>query len=172
MTPRYPESKVFYRHLKRNFPRVVSAEGASITDESGRRYLDASGGAMVANVGHGVQELADELAEAARLGFVSGAQFTHRYVEELARELAEVLPEDLQQSYFLCSGSEAIEASVKLARQYWVEKGRERKWKVISRVPSYHGNTLTALSLSGREHYRKIYGPLLNEFPTIPAPLI
>ncbi|MGB5176475.1 MAG: aminotransferase class III-fold pyridoxal phosphate-dependent enzyme, partial [Thermoanaerobaculia bacterium] len=73
-------------------------------------------------------------------------------------------------SYFLASGSEAVEAAVKLARQYWVEKGREEKWKVISRVPSYHGNTLTALSLSGREHYRKIYGPLLSEFPRIPAP--
>ncbi len=148
----------------------MSAEGATLVDESGRRYLDASGGAMVANVGHGVEELAGALAEAARLGFVSGAQFTHRYVEELAAELAEVLPENLQHSYFLASGSEAVEAAVKLARQYWVEKGREQKWKVISRVPSYHGNTLTALSLSGREHYRKVYGPLLTEFPRIPAP--
>lgn len=170
MTPRYPESKVFYRRLDHEFPRVVSAEGATLVDESGRRYLDASGGAMVANVGHGVEELAGALAEAARLGFVSGAQFTHRYVEDLAQELAEVLPENLQHSYFLASGSEAVEAAVKLARQYWVEKGRERKWKVISRFPSYHGNTLTALSLSSREHYRRIYGPLLNEFPSIAAP--
>ncbi|MGB5514378.1 MAG: aminotransferase class III-fold pyridoxal phosphate-dependent enzyme [Thermoanaerobaculia bacterium] len=170
MTPRYPDSKVFYRRLDRDFRLVTSAAGATIVDESGRSYLDASGGAMVANVGHGVEELADALAEAARLGFVSGAQFTHRYVEELAQELAEVLPENLQHSYFLASGSEAVEAAVKLARQYWVEKGREEKWKVISRVPSYHGNTLTALSLSGREHYRKIYGPLLSEFPRIPAP--
>ena len=170
MTPRYPDSKVLYRRLDRDFRLVASAAGASIVDGSGRSYLDASGGAMVANVGHGVEELADALAEAARLGFVSGAQFTHRYVEELAQELSEVLPESLQHSYFLASGSEAVEAAVKLARQYWVEKGREEKWKVISRVPSYHGNTLTALSLSGREHYRKVYGPLLSEFPRIPAP--
>ncbi len=170
MTHRYPESKVFYRRLDKEFRRVASAEGATIVDDSGRRYLDASGGAMVANVGHGLEELGAVLAEAARLGFVSGAQFTHRYVEELAQELAAVLPESLQHSYFLASGSEAVEAAVKMARQYWVEKGRERKWKVISRVPSYHGNTLTALSLSSREHYRKIYGPLLNEFPSIPAP--
>jgi len=170
LTHRFPESKVFYRHLNREFPFAVSAAGATIVDESGRRYLDASGGAMAANVGHGVGELADSLAEAARLGFVSGAQFTHRFVEELAQELAEVLPESLQHSYFLASGSEAVEAAVKLARQYWVEQGRERKWKVISRVPSYHGNTLTALSLSGREHSRRIFGPLLNEFPRIAAP--
>ena len=170
MTHRFPESKVFYRRLDRDFRCVASAEGATIVDESGRRYLDASGGAMVANVGHGVGELADAVAEAARLGFVSGTQFTHRYVEELAQELAEVLPGELQHSYFLASGSEAVEAAVKLARQYWVEKGRERKWKVISRVPSYHGNTLTALSLSGRRHSREIYGPLLSEFPRIPAP--
>ena len=170
MSPRYPDSKVFYRRLDRDFRIVASATGATIVDESGRSYLDASGGAMVANVGHGVEELGEALEEAARLGFVSGAQFTHRYVEELAEELAEVLPEGLQHSYFLASGSEAVEAAVKLARQYWVEKGRERKWKVISRVPSYHGNTLTALSLSGREHYRKVYGPLLTEFPRIAAP--
>ena len=170
MSPRYPDSKVFYRRLDRDFRIVASATGATIVDDSGRSYLDASGGAMVANVGHGVEELGEAMAEAARLGFVSGAQFTHRYVEELAAELAEILPEGLQHSYFLASGSEAVEAAVKLARQYWVEKGRERKWKVISRVPSYHGNTLTALSLSGREHYRKVYGPLLTEFPRIPAP--
>jgi adenosylmethionine-8-amino-7-oxononanoate aminotransferase len=170
LSPRYPDSKVFYRRLDRDFRIVASATGATIVDESGRSYLDASGGAMVANVGHGVEELGEAMAGAARLGFVSGAQFSHRYVEELAAELAEVLPEGLQHSYFLASGSEAVEAAVKLARQYWVEKGRERKWKVISRVPSYHGNTLTALSLSGREHYSKVYGPLLTEFPRIPAP--
>jgi len=170
MTPRYPESSVFYRRLDKDFRRVASAEGATIVDDSGRHYLDASGGAMVANVGHGVEELTEALSEAARLGFVSGTQFTHRFVEELAEELAEVLPEGLRHSYFLASGSEAVEASVKLARQYWVEKGQEQKWKVIRRVPSYHGSTLTALSLSSREQYRKIYGPLLTEFPAIPAP--
>ena len=90
-------------------------------------------------------------------------QLTHRYVEDLARELAEVLPENLQHQLLLASGSEAVEA-VKLARQYRVEKEKEQKWKVRQPVPSYHGDTLTALSLYGREHYRKIYGPLLTEF--------
>jgi len=148
----------------------VAAHGATIVDESGKRYLDASGGAMVANVGHGVPELGAALAEAAALGYVNGTQFSHRLVEELAAELAEVLPPPLRYSYFLASGSEAVEAAVKLARQVQVERGHAGKWKVIARRPAYHGNTLTALSLSAREHYRKIYAPLLTDFPRVPAP--
>jgi len=166
----YPHSAVFYRSLDRAFRCAVAARGATIEDEDGNAYIDASGGAMVANVGHGVAAIGAALAEAADLGYISGAQFTHRFVEELADELTRVLPPPLRYSYFLSSGSEAVEAAVKLARQYWVERGRDSKWKVISRVPSYHGNTLAALSLSGREHYRRIYGPLLTDFPRIPAP--
>ncbi len=171
MSSRYPESPLFYRRLDRALPRAVRAEGYWIEDESGRRYLDAVGGALVVNVGHGVAEIAAALGDqAALLAYVNGTQFTNEPAEELAAELAEVLPEPLRYSYFLASGSEAIEAAVKLARQYWVERGRPGKWKVISRVPSYHGNTLAALALSGREHYRKMYGPLLQSFPRIPAP--
>jgi hypothetical protein len=126
---------------------------------------------MVANLGHDLDDLAAAVAaEIGSLGYVNGTQFTHRAVEELAAELAAVLPRPLEVSYFLSSGSEAIEAAVKLARQLQVERGRAGKWKVISRVPSYHGNTLAALALSGREHYRRIYGPLLLDLPRIPAP--
>jgi adenosylmethionine-8-amino-7-oxononanoate aminotransferase len=167
----YPESPLFYRRLDRDFPRAVAAEGCWIVDERGKRYLDASGGAMVVNVGHGVAEIAQAMADQARtLAYVNGTQLTNAAAEDLARALAALLPEPLFYSYFLGSGSEAIEAAVKLARQYWVESGRPGKWKVISRVPSYHGNTLAALSLSGREHYRRVYAPLLTEFPRIPAP--
>ena len=170
MTYRYPDSPVFYRHLKQTFRCATRAEGVYIFDETGKQYLDASGGAVVANLGHDVEEIAAEIAEAARLGYVNGTQFTNPQVEELATELAEVLPGTLEHSYFLASGSEAVEASVKLARQVWVERGRASKWKVISRRPSYHGNPLAALSLSGREHYREVYAPLLTDFPRIPAP--
>ena len=171
MNGRYPESPLFYRRLDRALPKAVRAEGCWIEDESGRRYLDAAGGALVVNVGHGVAEIAAAIGEqAARLAYVNGTQFTNAPAEELAAELAEVLPEPLRYSYFLSSGSEAVEAAVKLARQYWVERGRPGKWKVVSRVPSYHGNTLAALALSGREHYRKMYGPLLQSFPRIAAP--
>ena len=166
-----PESFVFHRRLTRRLPVAVRGEGSWLIDAEGRRYLDAAGGAMVASLGHDLQDVADAVREEiARLGYVNGTQFTHRSVEELAAELGELLPSPLRHSYFLSSGSEAIEAAVKLARQLWVERGLASKWKVISRVPSYHGNTLAALALSGREHYRRVYGPLLTSFPRIPAP--
>ncbi len=174
MTHRFPDSAVFYRKLRHDFPLAVRAVGSWIEDDSGRRWLDASGGAVVANLGHGgplAGEIADAVAAEIRtLGYVNGTQFTHRAVEELARELTALTPGDLDFAYFLASGSEAVEAAVKLARQVQVESGRPGKWKVISRVPSYHGNTLAALALSGREHYRAVYGPLLLDLPRIPAP--
>lgn len=171
MTYKYPESFVFYRKLNKSFPKAVSSQGCFILDESGKRYFDASGGAVVVNIGHSVREVADALGAQARvLPYVNGTQFTNDAVEALSAELAEVLPGTLKYSYFLSSGSEANEAAVKLARQYWYEKGVHSKWKIISRTPSYHGNTLTALSLSGREHYRTVFGPLLTDFPRIKAP--
>ena len=171
MSHQYPDSFVFYRHLNRRYPRIVSGDGIYLFDENGKRYLDGVGGAMVANIGHGVSEIAAAVMEQMReVAYVNGMMFTNRAAEELAAELAEVLPPPLKYSYFLCSGSEAIEAAVKLARQFWCERGMRSKWKVISRQPSYHGNTLSALSLSGREHYRALYEPLLTDFPRIPAP--
>ena len=171
MTYKYPESFVFYRKLNKKFPKAVSSQGSFILDENGNRYFDASGGAVVVNIGHAVKEIADAIAGQARvLPYVNGTQFTHDAVETLSAELAEVLPGTLKYSYFLSSGSEANEAAVKLARQYWYEQGQHSKWKIISRTPSYHGNTLTALSLSGREHYRTVFGPLLTDFPRIKAP--
>ncbi|MEO8276187.1 MAG: aminotransferase class III-fold pyridoxal phosphate-dependent enzyme, partial [Thermoanaerobaculia bacterium] len=171
---RFPDSAVFYRKLRHDFPLAAHAEGTWIVADDGRRWLDASGGAVVANLGHGgplAGAIADAVAEEIRgLGYVNGTQFTHRAVEDLARELTAETPGDLDFAYFLASGSEAVEAAVKLARQFQVESGKPEKWKVISRVPSYHGNTLAALALSGREHYRTIYGPLLLDFPRIPAP--
>jgi adenosylmethionine-8-amino-7-oxononanoate aminotransferase len=171
MSYKYPETFVFYRKLNKKFPKAVSSQGSFILDETGKKYFDASGGAVVVNIGHAVPEIADALAGQARvLPYVNGTQFTNDPVEALSAEIAEVLPGTLKYSYFLASGSEANEAAVKLARQYWVEKGQNSRWKIISRTPSYHGNTLTALSLSGREHYRKMFGPLLTEFPRIQAP--
>jgi adenosylmethionine-8-amino-7-oxononanoate aminotransferase len=171
MAHAFPDSPLFYRRLDRDFPKAVAAEGCWIVEEGGRRVLDAAGGAMVVGVGHGVAAIADALGEQARrLAYVNGTQFTHDAAEELARELAEVLPAPLRYSYFLSSGSEAVEAAVKLARQVALERGHRGKWKVISRTPSYHGNTLTALALSGRESYRAAYGPLLLPFPRIAAP--
>ena len=171
MAPRYPDSPVFYRRLDRDFPVAVRAEGSWIVDAEGRRYLDAAGGAAVANLGHDLDDVADAVAAEIRgLGYINGTQFTNAACEALAAELVEVLPEPLRYVYFLASGSEAVEAAVKLARQVQVERGRASKWKVVSRIPSYHGNTLAALALSGRESYREAFGPLLLDLPRIPAP--
>lgn len=168
---RYPETGVFYRALDREFPLVVRGEGCWLIDEKGRRYLDACGGAYVANLGHGVSEVADAVAEQVRkVAYVNGTAFTNEPVEALASELRTLSPKGLDYSYFLSSGSEAVEAALKLARQYWVESGKPGKHKIIARTPGYHGNTLLALSASAREHYKKMYGPWLVPVTMIPAP--
>jgi len=167
----YPEGHVFYRKLTRSFPRIVRAEGCYLYDDRGRRYLDACGGAFVVNVGHGVAEIADALTRQARqVAYLSGSAFTHEPAEQLAAELAATLPGDLDKLYFLSSGSEAVEAALKLARQYWVESGRPAKHKIIALAPSYHGNTLLALSASAREHYRTLFREWLVDVRRIPAP--
>ncbi len=168
---RYPESAVFYRKLKREYPRIVRADGCYLYDDQGRRYLDGCGGAYVVNVGHGVSEIAEALAcQAAKLAYVSGTVFTHDAVEEFAAELARVSPGDLDLVYPLGSGSEAVEAGLKLARQYWVESGRAGKHKILAFIPSYHGNTLLALSASSRESNRALFRDWLVEVLRVPAP--
>ena len=167
----YPSTPLFYRKLDRRYRMAVRADGCWLEDETGKRYLDGSGGALVANLGHDLAEVADAMAAAVRaVGYVNGTQLTNPWAEELAARLARHLPEGLAFSYFLASGSEAVEAAVKLARQYQLDAGRPGRWKVISLVPSYHGNTLGALALSGREHARAPFAPLLPDFPRIPGP--
>lgn len=168
---RYPETGVFYRALDREFPLAVRGEGCWIVDDKGKRYLDACGGAYVANLGHGVSAVTDAVAEQIRkIAYVNGTAFTNEPAESLAEELRTLNPKGLEHAYFLSSGSEAVEAALKLARQHWVEKGVPSKHKIIARTPGYHGNTLLALSASAREHYKKLYGPWLVPVTMIPAP--
>ena len=168
---RYPRSAVFYRKLARDLPLIVRGEGCWLIDEDGRRYLDASGGAFVANIGHGVAEIADVMATQGRqLAYVSGAMFTHQPVEELAGAIAALCPGDLDKVYPLSSGSDAVEAALKLARQYWVERGLDSKRTIVALAPAYHGNTLLALSASPREHYRAYYHDWLVDVVHIRAP--
>ncbi|MGH7494556.1 MAG: aspartate aminotransferase family protein [bacterium] len=168
----YPHGHVLYRKLRYSFPRMVRGEGIFLFDEDGKRYIDASGGAMVSNLGHGNLDIVNAIrTQAATLDYVSGIQFTHDAVEELARALCEVAPEGLDKAFFLSSGSEATEAAMKMARQYWMARGREQKFKIISRMPSYHGNTLGAMGVSGRQAYRTLFQPLYLDHPKIPPPL-
>ena len=167
----FPETHVFFRKLTSRLPVIERGEGCWLYDKDGNAFLDACGGAFVVNVGHGVAEIADAMAEQARrLAYVSGIAFSHDPVEEFAAEMAALAPGDLDKVYPLSSGSDAIEAALKLARQYWLESGRARKHKIVALAPAYHGNTLLALSASAREHYRKTFGDWLVDVVRIPAP--
>src|SRR5256884_1410879 len=168
---RYPDSHVFYRKLGRSYPRIVRGEGCWLYDEQGKGYLNAVGGAYVANLGHSNPEIAEALARQAReFGYVSATAFTHGPVEELARELAATLPGELDKLYFLSSGSEAVEAALKLARQYWIQAGKARQHRIIPLNPSYHGNTVLALSASAREQYKLPFREWLGDVGHIPPP--
>ena len=167
----YPHGHVFYRRLTKSFPRIVRGEGCWLEDADGKRYLDAVGGAFVASLGHGSPEIADALADQARqVAYVNGTAFTTEPAEALATELAPTLPGDLSHLYFLSSGSEAVEAALKLARLYWVERGAPRKHKIIALSPAYHGNTLLALSASAREHYQTVFQSWLVDVMRVPVP--
>jgi adenosylmethionine-8-amino-7-oxononanoate aminotransferase len=167
----YPLGHVFYRKLNKRLPLITRGEGCWLVDEAGKRYLDACGGAFVANLGHGLAEIGEAMArQAARLGYVNGTTFTHQAVEELADEVAGLCPGDLDRVYPLSSGSEAVEAALKFARQYWVESGKPGKHRIVALAPAYHGNTLLALSASAREHYKTYFREWLVDVARVPAP--
>jgi adenosylmethionine-8-amino-7-oxononanoate aminotransferase len=164
-------SHVFYRKLGVELPVIVRAEGVYLYDDRGTRYLDACGGAMVASIGHGVAEIAEAIAQQCKqVAYVNGTAFTTQPVEQLADALAARAPEGVDMAYFLSSGSEAVEAALKLARQYHVERGDLDRRTVIARTPGYHGNTMLALSASARPHYRAVYAPWLVDVMMIDAP--
>jgi len=167
----YPKGHVFYRKLARNYPLVTHGDGIYLYDETGKRYIDGSGGALVTNIGHGHKEILQRMTEQMGLaGYVHGTQFTTKSLEAYAEALGEILPEGLGKIYFLSGGSESIEAAIKLARQYCLESGQSQRWRVVARWHSYHGNTLGALSLTGRIGMRRPYLPLLIDFPHFPPP--
>lgn len=169
---RFEDSKVLLRNMARLYPEIEKAEGVYLYDKEGKRYLDAAGGALVMSVGHSHPHVVQAIQkQVQKLSYVNGTQFTADPVEKLAAKLVELAkPIGLSRVSFLSSGSEAVEAAIKFCRQLWMERGKPQKSKLIARIPSYHGNTLYALSASGRPHYKKLYGPLLSEVSVIPSP--
>ena len=159
---------VFPRNFLRSYPKATRAEGCFIYTAEGRRYLDASGGAAVVTIGHGVEEIARAMAEqAGRLAYVHSSQFHTAVSEKLASRLLALAPEAMRRNgrvYFTSGGSEATETAIKLARQYWLERGNRKRTRVIARRQSYHGATLGALSLSGNVRRREPFAPLLSEW--------
>jgi adenosylmethionine-8-amino-7-oxononanoate aminotransferase len=152
-------------------PAIERGTGSVLWDRDGRRYIDAAGGAVVVNIGHGRQDVASAMsAQASAAAYVHGTQFTSDVLETYARRLSRHSPGDCNRLYLVSGGSEAIETAVKLARAYQIAVGAATKYKVIGRSVSYHGNTLAALSLSGRPTLQAPYRPMLNQVPTTPAP--
>ena len=157
-------SNVFPRHMKSNHPTAVAGEGCYIIDSDGKRYLDGSGGAAVSCLGHGHPAVVEAIkAQLDQLAFAHTGFFTSEPAEALATLLAEQAPEGIDHVYFVSGGSEAVEAALKLARQYFVETGQPSRRHVIARRQSYHGNTLGALAAGGNAWRRQIYDPILME---------
>jgi adenosylmethionine-8-amino-7-oxononanoate aminotransferase len=157
-------SHVFPR-VQRPLPTAVSADGAWITDADGTRYLDGAGGAVVVGVGHHDRSLIEAAqAQLAKTQYVHGTMFTTEALETYAEELAPLLPMPDARIYPVSGGSEAVETAIKLARSYHLAMGQSGRSTVIARRSSYHGNTLGALDLSGKELLRKPYTPWLGRF--------
>jgi adenosylmethionine-8-amino-7-oxononanoate aminotransferase len=153
---------VFHRSTGARPPVAVRGEGICLIDSQGRRYIDACGGAAVSCLGHGHPRIVAAIAEqAARLEYVHTGFFTSEAAEELAAMIAEQAPGLLDRVWYTSSGSEAIEAALKLARQYHLERGGAGRRHIIARRLSYHGNTLGALAAGGSAWRRAPYEPML-----------
>jgi len=153
---------VFHRDLRQAYPVAVRGDGVYLIDAEGKRYLDASGGAAVSCLGHSDRAVVDAIkAQLDRLPFAHTSFFTNEPMERLADALVARAPAGLSHAYFVSGGSEAMEAALKLARQYFLEVGQPQRRHVIARRQSYHGNTLGALAAGGNLWRRRQYEPLL-----------
>ncbi len=158
-------TRILHRHSHAELPFAVGGEGPFIWDGDGREYLDASGGAAVSCLGHNHPDVIAAIKEQIdTIAYAHTSFFTNRAAEELADLLIDNAPESLSKVYFVSGGSEAIEAALKMARQYFVEIGEPGRHRVISRWQSYHGNTLGALAIGGNHGRRAMFLPILGDF--------
>jgi adenosylmethionine-8-amino-7-oxononanoate aminotransferase len=157
-------SRVMHRSLRAAPPKAVGGDGVWLIAEDGRRILDASGGAAVSCLGHQHPHVLEAIRkQASKLAYAHTGFFSSEPAEALAEELVGHEPGGLAYAYFVSGGSEAIEASIKLARQFFVETGQPQRRHFIARRQSYHGNTLGALAAGGNAWRREPYAPLLSE---------
>ena len=162
-------SHVVYRHMAHPHPLAERGEGIYLWDTEGRRYIDASGGAAVVNIGHGVAEVVQAMAEqAADIAYVHGTMFTTDALETHSEQLAALVPMPDPRFYYMTSGSEAVETAIKFARQVQIARGEPTRELIISRWGSYHGATMGALALTGRSKMRTPFAPLFRDQPHIP----
>lgn len=158
--------------MKEEYPFVTHGDGIYLYDKDGKKYMDGSSGAVTTSIGHGITEIIEAMHEQAKkVSFVYRSQFTSEPAEKLAQKLNELLNADEDYwSFFVNSGSEATETAMKIAIQYWQEKGQFKKNKIISRWVSYHGITLGALSMSGHVSRRERFVSILEDYPSVSAP--
>jgi adenosylmethionine-8-amino-7-oxononanoate aminotransferase len=146
-------------------PVIVSGEGSYVTDDKGKTYIDGLAGLFTTQVGHGRTELADAAHKQMKeLGFFPNWSFQHPRSLELAAKIADIAPGDLNSSFFVSSGSEAVETVIKLARQYHKANGEPGRYKIISRDVAYHGTTMGALSVTGLPGFKAPFEPLPSGF--------
>ncbi len=158
------QTHLFHRHCHRTPPTAVAGEGCYLIDADGKRYFDGSGGAAVSCLGHGDAEVTAAVkAQLDQLAFAHTGFFSSAPAEALADLLVEHAPEGIERAYLVSGGSEAVEAALKLARQYFVERGEPDRRHVIARRQSYHGNTLGALAAGGNAWRREKFAPMLVE---------
>jgi adenosylmethionine-8-amino-7-oxononanoate aminotransferase len=163
---------LFPRSFRKTSPEAVRGEGCHIYTTDGRKILDASGGAAVVSIGHGVASIADAMARQAReVAYVHSSQFVTRAAKELARRLLALAPPNFRESpdgpgrvFFTSGGSEAAETALKLSRQFFLEQGEPERTQFLSRWQSYHGSTLGALAVSGNIKRRTPFAPLLQDW--------
>ena len=164
-----PSSMFFWPTPER--PVAVRGEGIHIFDEEGRRFIDASAGPQTANIGHANPRVLAAMAEqAGKISYAFRSQFKNEPAEAFADELVEITPPGLDMVFFASGGSEAVEAAMKLARQHAIAVGEGNRYKIISRIPGYHGATLGALSLTGDPAMFAPFAPMMPIMPKIPAP--
>ena len=167
LTERY----IFYRDLQKQYPLITRGQGIYIYDQEGREIIDASAGAAVVCLGHGERRVIEAYArQAEKVAFVHMSAFTNEPILRLSEDLVKMVGDERYRVYFTSGGSEAVEAALKMARQYHLEKGRPDRHKVIARSISYHGATIGALSLTGHHYRRYKFAPILFSFPRITPP--
>ncbi len=157
-------TRILHRSIGHDYPVAVSGEGIFIRDASGKDYIDASSGAAVSCLGHSNAEVRAAMhAQLDQIAFAHTSFFTSEAAEQLADDLVAHAPQGLDHVFYVSGGSEAVEAALKLARQYFVERGDTKRKYLIARRQSYHGITLGALAIGGRARQREKFAPLLIE---------
>ncbi len=160
-------------NLNKTYLKADHAKGVYIYDQNGKAYLDGSSGAVTCSLGHSHEKLLPFIKKQLdKLQFVYRSQFASEEAEQLATKLYELSPDrSLTKSFFVNSGTEAMETAMKVAIQYWQEKGHPAKTHFISRQKSYHGITMGALSLSGHALRRQRFEGMLKKYPGLSADL-